>query len=109
MGKANHLKPTRTGGTIRITTRRKPARELITRPDRNGRRTGEAMTANLELTGRTPAFFVAASRGRGANIAGPVGFPRPGLVGQGAPRQGRRLSMAASPVTLQLRTTEGSW
>ena len=33
MGKANHLKPTHTGGTICITTRHKPARELATHPD----------------------------------------------------------------------------
>ena len=33
MGKANHLKPTHTGGTLGITTRREPAREQATHPD----------------------------------------------------------------------------
>ena len=58
MGKANHLKPIHTGGTASITTRRdagqrtRPATRTI-----NGRRTGETMAANLELTDRTPVFF----------------------------------------------------
>jgi hypothetical protein len=33
MGKANHLKPTHTGGTTHITTRRKPAGELAAHLD----------------------------------------------------------------------------
>ena len=57
MGKANHLKPIHTGGTTSITTRRMPAENMATDPDFNGRRTGETMTANLELTDRTPVFF----------------------------------------------------
>ena len=57
MGKANHLKPTHTGGTTCITTRREPAREQAMHPAINGRRTGETMAANLELTDRTPVFF----------------------------------------------------
>jgi hypothetical protein len=60
MGKAKHLKPTHTGGTTSITTRRKPAREQTEHLDNHGRRPGETMATNLELTGRTPAF----SRGR---------------------------------------------
>src|SRR5215831_16941347 len=36
-------------------------RTKATNPDPDGRGTGETMAANRELTGRTPAFFVAAS------------------------------------------------
>jgi hypothetical protein len=55
MGKTNHLKPIHTGGTACITTRREPAREQATQTI-NGRRTGETMAANLELT-RTYGSF----------------------------------------------------
>ncbi len=57
MGKANHLKPIHTGGTTSITTRREPAENKTSHPTVNGRRTGETMAANLELTDRTPVFF----------------------------------------------------
>ena len=57
MGKANHLKPIHTGGTLSITTRREPARTRPATRTVNGRRTGEMMAANLELTDRTPVFF----------------------------------------------------
>ena len=57
MGKANHLKPIHTGGTTSITTRREPAENKASHLDLNGRRTGETMAANLELTDRTPVFF----------------------------------------------------
>jgi hypothetical protein len=39
--------------------RTRPATQAI-----NGRRTGQTMAANQELTDRTPVFFVAASTGR---------------------------------------------
>ncbi len=57
MGKANHLKPIHTGGTDSITTRREPAENKPATRTVNGRRTGETMAANLELTDRTPGFF----------------------------------------------------
>ena len=50
MGKANHLKPIHTGGTARITARRKPARELA---------------ANLDLT--WPQDWKSDGRAPGAN------------------------------------------
>jgi hypothetical protein len=53
MGKANHLKPTHTGGTASITTRHKPARELVANLDPNGCGTGETMTSNLEWVPRS--------------------------------------------------------
>ena len=34
MGKANHLKPIHTGGTLSITTRREPAQNKTSHPDR---------------------------------------------------------------------------
>jgi hypothetical protein len=34
MGKANHLKPIHTGGTICITTRRTPAENMATGPEK---------------------------------------------------------------------------
>jgi hypothetical protein len=34
MGKANHLKPTHTGGALSITTRREPAENKTSHPDR---------------------------------------------------------------------------
>ena len=56
MGKANHLKPIHTGGTTSITTRRTPAENRPPARTANGHRAGETMTANPELTGRTPVF-----------------------------------------------------
>ena len=56
MGKANHLKPIHTGGTTSITTLRTPAENGPPAPTANGHRAGETMTANPELTGRTPVF-----------------------------------------------------
>jgi hypothetical protein len=46
-----------TGGTTSITTRRTPAENKTSHLDADGRKTGILMAANLELTGRTPAFF----------------------------------------------------
>jgi hypothetical protein len=57
MGKANHPRPIHTGGTTSITTRRAPAENKTDTPATDGRGTGILMAANLELTGRTPAFF----------------------------------------------------
>jgi hypothetical protein len=57
MGKANRLKPIHTGRTTSITTRRTPAENKPPTWTADGRRTGILMAANLELTGRTPAFF----------------------------------------------------
>jgi hypothetical protein len=60
VGKANHVEPIQTGGTTHITTRT-PAENKASYLDEYGRGTGIRMAANLELTGRTPRIFVAAS------------------------------------------------
>jgi hypothetical protein len=57
MGKANHLKPIHTGGITSITTRRTAAENRPPTRTADGRGTGILMAANLELTGRTTAFF----------------------------------------------------
>ena len=72
-GKANHLKPIHSGGTASITTRRTPAENKPSTRTADGHRTGILMAANLELTGRTPAFFVAASNRRSRGSAGASG------------------------------------
>ena len=63
MGKANHLEPIHTGGPTHIMTRREPAENKAATRVGNGRRTAILRAANLELTGRTPVLFVAASTG----------------------------------------------
>ena len=57
MGKANHLKPIHTGGTTSINDTPDTGREQHSYKTPDGRGTGILMAANLELTGRTPAFF----------------------------------------------------